>query len=560
MLIMEDNMELIKIINRKLTKLANLDIGIILEQCLLIAFILGLVQLRFSSYYIYHSTVGIFSAFIELGIFLVATNTYKICKNDFFMFLGIGYVFVGILELIYTLSYSYINIVSPLNIGTQFWVFVRAIEMATVLISTMFIFNKIKKPNYFLIVSIFLAILTFFLLGFMYFNAFPVLGSEGTELTKSIIAIEYIILLGFCISILIIYKARKLMDKSLFLYIQASLIFKVIHLICFTLLNSNNNTITLIGHISKVISFYLLYKGIIVIGIQKPFNMLINNLDKADSSLKEKEEQHIYMQEAMAKNEQCYDLIINNSSDGIIIQMEGKIIFANSTSARISGAKDISELLGKDISAFKHEDSIALGMERTKIVMENRTTLPFTEFKIRRLDGEIIDIESSVSYIIYRGKPAILTMFRDICSRKKIKTLENDIKESEQKLHKSNENNRFLMEFFSNISHEFKTPMNVLLGAIQLLQLHSDNELQNSFVEKLNKLLGVMKQNTYRLLRIVNNIIDLSKFDSGYLSLNMHNYNVVSVLENITISVVDYAKSRDIELIFDTDVEEKKWQ
>lgn len=67
-----------------------------------------------------------------------------------------------------------------------------------------------------------------------------------------------------------------------------------------------------------------------------------------------------------------------------------------------------------------------------------------------------------------------------------------------------------------------------------------------------------MKQNCYRLVRLVNNLIDISKFDSGYFKLNLHNHNVVNVVEDITLSVADYAKNKGIQLIFDTDIEEKE--
>jgi signal transduction histidine kinase len=77
-------------------------------------------------------------------------------------------------------------------------------------------------------------------------------------------------------------------------------------------------------------------------------------------------------------------------------------------------------------------------------------------------------------------------------------------------------------------------------------------------IEKmLNKYLWTMKQNCFRLLRLVNNLIDLSKVESGYLRLDMRNYDIVKIIEDITLSVVHYAETNDMELIFDTDVEEK---
>ena len=66
-----------------------------------------------------------------------------------------------------------------------------------------------------------------------------------------------------------------------------------------------------------------------------------------------------------------------------------------------------------------------------------------------------------------------------------------------------------------------------------------------------------IKQNCYRLLRLVNNIIDMNKIDYGYYDIELGNYNIVSVVEDITMSVLEYIKNKGIELIFDTDTEEE---
>ena len=66
-----------------------------------------------------------------------------------------------------------------------------------------------------------------------------------------------------------------------------------------------------------------------------------------------------------------------------------------------------------------------------------------------------------------------------------------------------------------------------------------------------------MKQNCYRLLRLVNNIIDITKIDSGYFDINEQNINVISLIENITLSVADYIENKGLSIVFDTIVEEK---
>ena len=66
-----------------------------------------------------------------------------------------------------------------------------------------------------------------------------------------------------------------------------------------------------------------------------------------------------------------------------------------------------------------------------------------------------------------------------------------------------------------------------------------------------------MKQNASRLLRLINNLIDITKIDSNYFNIDLQNCNIVSVVEDITLSVAQYVENKDIQIIFDTDSEEK---
>ncbi len=112
-------------------------------------------------------------------------------------------------------------------------------------------------------------------------------------------------------------------------------------------------------------------------------------------------------------------------------------------------------------------------------------------------------------------------------------------------------------EFFANISHEFKTPLNIMLGIIQLIDINivKENIKFNDKID-LENYIKLFKQNLYRILRLVNNIIDITKIDAGYYELELGNYNIVNVVEEISLSVTPYAKNKQIDLVFDTNCEE----
>ncbi|OFI01515.1 sensor histidine kinase TmoS [Clostridium acetireducens DSM 10703] len=132
------------------------------------------------------------------------------------------------------------------------------------------------------------------------------------------------------------------------------------------------------------------------------------------------------------------------------------------------------------------------------------------------------------------------------------------LEEKENTLKKYKYQNKLKVEFLANICHELRTPLNIILSAIQLIDL-SLKKLNSKclFNSKTKKYFSNVKQNCLRLLKIINNLIDITKIDAGYFKVNFTNNNIVSVIEDVVLSAVPYVENKSINLIFDTNVEEK---
>lgn len=110
-------------------------------------------------------------------------------------------------------------------------------------------------------------------------------------------------------------------------------------------------------------------------------------------------------------------------------------------------------------------------------------------------------------------------------------------------------------EFFANLSHELRTPINVISSTLQLLNKSKKSNIYKfiNFYDKYENALGT---NCYRMLRLVNNLIDITKIDVGAIEPRFVNTNIVELIENISLSIIPYAKEKNINMIFDTDIEE----
>jgi len=181
------------------------------------------------------------------------------------------------------------------------------------------------------------------------------------------------------------------------------------------------------------------------------------------------------------------------------------------------------------------------------------------EYSIRTKDGNIQIWDFYSAYIgkLQDGHKLLMRVAIDITERKHMEELQKNVDEERKRLNEIKEYDRIIIEFFSNISHELRTPINVIFSALQVHELRlKDCECPNAYAD-IFKYTKIMKQNCYRLLRLVNNLIDITKIDSGYLEINEINSNIICLVEDITISVADYIENKGLSLIFDTEVEEK---
>ncbi|KEJ03546.1 PAS domain-containing sensor histidine kinase [Clostridium botulinum] len=277
---------------------------------------------------------------------------------------------------------------------------------------------------------------------------------------------------------------------------------------------------------------------------EEEVNILANKLDQ-------KEMQKRCMEQLLIKNENCYNLLIRNSKDAILVHRYGKIIFANERLKQMLGYKKEYNFEDIDIKSLIPEDQYNIVKDQLKNLYSGSEDI--VKFQHNVINNKGKTIQNTSTYVIYDGIPTIFSILHDVTSKIQVEKLEQDVKKNIELLNESREYNKLITEFLSNISHELKTPLNVIFTAVQLLGFYEEDV----DYEKQDKYLKLIKQNCYRLMKLINNLLDTTKLDSGYLKLNLVNYNIVNLIEEITLSVTSYAESKGINIIFDTNVEEK---
>jgi PAS domain S-box len=206
------------------------------------------------------------------------------------------------------------------------------------------------------------------------------------------------------------------------------------------------------------------------------------------------------------------------------------------------------ELLSKSFVHFVHPDDVKATKDTVKCLVNGEEVIGF-ENRYMCKDGSYRWIQWNCRGSVERN--IIISSARDITEQK-------ELQEKAQELEQTIQLENLRSEFFANISHELRTPLNIIISTLQLIkQKIEDKVIDVPNEDKLNIYLKGIKQNSYRLLRLINNIIDTTKIDSGFMNLDLQNCNIVSIVEDITLSVAQFIEVKGLTLVFDTDIEEK---
>jgi signal transduction histidine kinase/CheY-like chemotaxis protein len=242
------------------------------------------------NYLLFHSLAELFSIVIAITLFLIMWNSKKYMENKVLVFIGTGYLFISVLDLLHTLSYQGMPIFKDYDFyANQLWIAARYMESLTLLIAFAWparVNQTIRRVGTRGILTLYFLITVVLVASIFVWKIFPICFIANQGQTEFKIISEYIIILILVAGILLLWKNRSDFDEKIYKLLSAAMILTILQELSFTLYTDNFGILNMIGHYFKIFSFYLMYRAIVKTGIEEPYNLIFRELTINEIELK----------------------------------------------------------------------------------------------------------------------------------------------------------------------------------------------------------------------------------------------------------------------------------
>ena len=278
--------------------------------------------------------------------------------------------------------------------------------------------------------------------------------------------------------------------------------------------------------------------------IKRPNRNLYYNLLDEREKLKQNIEKIEEVNFNMEYYKIIYEQLLKNMPSGIIISHKHKIMFVNNKVLKLFKLDSEENIINKNISDLIYKEDREKYDKTIQSIDKNekKESVIHTRFSYNNVMFEAQEIRFYETVHQKTFQVSIIDSIED-----KIK-----LEDAKRELQLRDVMEKTRDEVLSNISHEFKTPVNVIYSTVQIQDLNLQKEDYDKILE-FNKLI---KQNCNRLIRLINNFIDSTKLENNKVEIHKKRVNIVSITEDITMSVINFAKRQKIDVVFDAEQEE----
>lgn len=408
----------------------------------LLTLLLVLYVISRYNYLLFHSLADGVSIVIAACVFAIIWNGRRIVDNDYFLYVGIAFLFFAFWDLMHLLGNKNMGVFPQYgNLGPALYIVSRYILSISLIIAPLFINRKLSTT---LMYTAYSLLTLFLLLSIFTWQIFPVCIVEGVGLTPFKVVSDYIICLILLGAIGLLLINRRSFDPRVIRLIVSSIILSIATGLAFTLYVDPFDIMNTIGHFSQIASFYLIYLAFIETSLTKPQDILYQKLKQNEEKLAENVEhlndanaglqQEIVERKRVEEALRESDIRYRHS-----IALTGQIGWATRADGLIEDITAWRKYTGQSVEEVKgwgwinalHPDDKERSAQVWKEAVDSKSNYE-TEYRVRRHDGVY-------RHFIARGIPILneegvirewVGTCIDITERKQI---EEELRDSEQR-------------------------------------------------------------------------------------------------------------------------------
>ncbi len=270
----------------------------------------GLCLARLQSHLLFHTLVELFTIAVEWSVFFLAWNSRRFVRQHYLLLIGIASLFVGVVDVFHTLAYQGMNVLpgGGANLASQLWIAGRWVQALSFLAAPLF-FRRQLNP--YLAVGINGAITVALLAAILRTPAFfPACFIEGQGLTSFKIGSEYAVVALLAASAVMLFREQRELDPVVLRQMAAAIFLTISAGLAFTLYEDVYGFMNVAGHLLRFVASCLIYRAIIVTGLERPWDLLFRDLAQSEEALRR-------ANEALRQSDERYRAFVANSSEGI---------------------------------------------------------------------------------------------------------------------------------------------------------------------------------------------------------------------------------------------------
>ncbi|UCV22022.1 MASE3 domain-containing protein [Ferribacterium limneticum] len=499
-----------------------------------------------SNYLPLHTLLEFIAMAVSAMVFALAWNLRNQGINSHRVILGAGFLAVALVDFAHALSYAGMPALltpSSPEKAINFWLAGRYIAAGVLLAVAVLPPRQWPSTTSNAVIGSALALAaTIWWVGLGHAEWLPRTFIEGQGLTAFKIGFEYLLAAVYGMAAIRFYVISRHTDNKDLRWLAAAAWIQGLAEMFFTIYADVTDVFNLLGHVYKAIAYVMIYRALFVAGVQAPYR----ELDIERSRLRQSERDLRSILDNLPSMIGYWDATLHNR-------------FANHAYATWFGINP-EQIPGKHIRDVIGEERFRLNLPYIEAALRGEPQI--FERDIPAPDGSVVrhsqahyipdaqDGEVRGFYVLVSDITPLKLAQAELENHRK--HLEGLVKKRTADLERAREaaeaSNVAKSTFLANMSHELRTPMNAVIGMTALALRHARDP---KLIDQLTKVTNA----SHHLLRVINDILDISKIEADHLTLEKRSFKLGEVLENLLSLVSHRFQEKGIKLQVDLPAE-----